>query len=316
MTKKDLGARESNASRYREAERALWAEYGLSPVESFVEVGSPRVRIRIVEVGSGRPILFAHGTAGSGPAFAPLIQRLPGFRCLIFDRPGFGLSSPMPYSAGSFGVEVAELQRHLLDVLAVPTVDVVGHSIGGLFALRFALHHPARIRRLVLLGAGPIVDEAGVPPIIRMIASRAGAVFVRIIGNAPATRAMLRGNGHRASLDDGRISSAWIDWRTSVSRDTASMLNERTMVRAIVAGRRYRPGLTMSDQDLRELDHPTLMLYGTGDPVGSTSVWTRVMQTVPNGRLSVVPGAGHMVWLDQPRQVADEVAQFLATEPG
>lgn len=194
--------------------------------------------------------------------------------------------------------------------------DVVGHSIGGLFALRFALHHPARVRRVVLLGGGPIVDDAGVPVIIRMIASPAGAVFVRMIGNAAATRAMLRGNGHRASLDDGRISSVWIDWRTSVSRDTVSMLHERTMVRAIVAGRRYRPGITMSDQELRDLDHPTLMLYGTSDPVGGTSVWTRVMKTVPHGRLSVVAGAGHMVWLDEARQVADEVLQFLAAGPG
>jgi 2-hydroxy-6-oxonona-2,4-dienedioate hydrolase len=309
-----LAPRDSGTHRYREAERMLWSQYELSPTEYFVEVGAPPVRIRVLEVGSGAPVLFAHGTAGSGPAFASLIHKLPGLRCIIFDRPGFALSSPIRYSADSFGTTVAELQAHLLDALAIPAADVVGHSIGGLFALRFALHHPARVRRIVLLGGGPMVDAAGVPPIIRIIASPAGAVFVRVVGNRAATKAMLRGNGHRASLDNGRIPTAWIDWRTSVTRDTQSMHHERAMVRAIVAGSRYRPGLTMTEPELRALSHPTLMLYGTSDPSGSVAVWTRVMGTMPNGRLRIVEGAGHMCWLDEPGRVASEMMEFLASK--
>jgi pimeloyl-ACP methyl ester carboxylesterase len=297
--------------RYREAERVLWSQYGLRPTEYFVEVGSPRVRIRVVEVGSGPPLLFAHGTAGSGPAFAPLISELPNYRCIIFDRPGFGLSAPIHYSVESFGRTVADLQRDLLDALGIPSADIVGHSIGGLFALRLAQQHPERVRRIVLLGAGPIVDAAGVPPIIRIIASPLGALFVRLIGRPGATRAMLRGNGHGPSLGDGRIPAAWVEWRTSVSRDTDSMRNERAMVRAIVAGSRYRPGLTMTEPELGAIPHPALMLHGTREPVGGPSVWTYVMGAIPNGRLSIVDGAGHMVWLDEPVRVAREMQSFL-----
>lgn len=297
--------------RYREAERVLWSEYGLRPTEYFVEVGSPRVRIRVVEVGSGPPLLFAHGTAGSGPAFAPLIRELSNFRCIIFDRPGFGLSEPIRYSVDSFGTTVADLQSQLLDTLGIQSVDVVGHSIGGLFGLRLALQYPERVRRIVLLGAGPIVDAAGVPVIIRIIASPLGALFVRAIGRAGATKAMLRANGHRASLDDGRIPPAWVDWRTSVSRDTNSMRNERRMVQAIVSGNSYRRGLTMTDSELAAIRHPALMLYGTSEPSGTLSLWRHVMGVTPNGRLSIVDGAGHMVWLDEPSRVAKEMHQFL-----
>lgn len=298
--------------RYREAERVLWSQYGLQPVEYFVEVGAKRVRIRVVEVGSGPPLLFAHGTAGSGPAFAPLIRELSNHRCIIFDRPGFGLSATVPFSVESFGTTVADLQRDLLDALELASVDIVGHSIGGLFALRFAQHHPERVRRVVLLGAGPIVDAAGVPRIIRVIASPAGALFVRLIGRPRATKAMLRGNGHGASLDNDRIPAAWVEWRTSVSRDTDSMRNERRMVQAIVSGSRYRPGLTMTEAELRAIRHPSLMLYGTRDAVGDTSLWTRVMGAMKNGRLSVVEDAGHVLWLDEPARVATEMEQFLA----
>jgi len=311
ITRSSEPLRDSRIDRYRDAERVLWSQYGLRPSEYFVEVGSPRVRIRILEVGFGPPLLFAHGTAGSGPAFASLIQELSGFRCIIFDRPGFALSEPVRYSVGSFGTTVADLQRDLLDALGIQAADVVGHSIGGLFALRLALNHPERVRRIVLLGAGPIVDAAGVPPIIRLIASPLGALFVRLIGRPGATRAMLRANGHGPNLKNGRIPTSWVDWRTSVSRDTDSMRHERTMVRAIVARGRYRPGLTMSEQELAAIPHPTLMLYGTSDPVGSPSVWTRVMGAMSKGRLSLVDGAGHMAWLDEPGRVAREMLQFL-----
>jgi len=53
--------------RYRQAERSLWRHYGLKPRERFVDLSSPPVRLRVVEIGSGPPMLFIPGTAGTGP---------------------------------------------------------------------------------------------------------------------------------------------------------------------------------------------------------------------------------------------------------
>jgi pimeloyl-ACP methyl ester carboxylesterase len=270
-------------SRYRAAERLLWEHYGLQPTERFFDLDAARARIRVVEVGSGPPILFAHGTAGSGPAFAPLISHLSGFRCLLFDRPGFALSSPISYAAGSFGSTIADLQRHLLDALGIPIVDIVGHSIGGLFALRLASNYPTRVRRIVLLGGGPMIDAAGVPPIIRLVASPLGGIVVKLMATRVVTRGMIRANGHGGSLADGRVPRAWIDWRTSVTRDTNSMHHERAMVQALVEGNSYRPGVTFVESELRAIAHPTLMLYGMADPSGNPAVWNRL---ISEGRLA------------------------------
>jgi pimeloyl-ACP methyl ester carboxylesterase len=137
--------------RYRQAERVLWDHYGLQPTERFVEVDEPAARIRVVEVGSGPPLLVVHGTFGSGPAFAALARAMPNRRLLLIDRPGFGLSTAVGYRADTFGRVIADLERAVLDKLDIDRVDVVGHSIGDVFALRFALHHPERVRRVVLL---------------------------------------------------------------------------------------------------------------------------------------------------------------------
>lgn len=302
---------DARTARYREAERAVWAHYGLSPTEQFVQVGSPPARIRVVEVGAGAPLLVAHGTFGNGPAFAPLIRELPIRRWLIVDRPGWGFSSPLDYSADTFARTIADLQRDVLDALGIDQVDTVGHSIGDVFALRLAQLHPERVQRVVLLGAGPLVAEAHPPPLIRRLASPVGRVMLALIKQRRITEQMVRGSGHGPSIDDGRIPSVLIDWRRAVNRDTAAMLHERAMVRAVLGPHGWRPGLTLSDADLAGIPHETLMLYGSRDSVGTPSVWRRMTDTMPNARLNIHEGAGHMLWLDDPTRVAAELREFL-----
>jgi len=102
-------------------------------------------------------------------------------------------------------------------------VHVVGGSIGNVWALRLAALHPSRVGRVVLLGAGPIRSDARVPGIIRLLASPAGAVMVRLPGNRSRVHSILRGSGHGPSLANGRIPDEFIDWRVSVERETDSM---------------------------------------------------------------------------------------------
>jgi pimeloyl-ACP methyl ester carboxylesterase len=91
------------------------------------------------------------------------------------------------------------------------------------------------------------------------------------------------------------------------------MKNEREMVaRAVVGGRGWRPGLTFDDSELAAIKQPTLNVYGTADPVGSVDIWRRVVGVLPQGKLRLIDGAGHMPWFDDPSQVAGDVNRFLA----
>jgi pimeloyl-ACP methyl ester carboxylesterase len=84
------------------------------------------------------------------------------------------------------------------------------------------------------------------------------------------------------------------------------------MVRAIVKGTTWQPGLTFEDAELAAISHPTLHVYGTADSVGSVEIWKRVAGVLPRGELRVVEGAGHMPWFDDSARVAEEVGRFLA----
>src|SRR3954447_22253747 len=83
--------------RYREAERALWAAQRVTPTERRGRLNRAGAMVRVQEVGEGPPALFVHGGPNSGSTWAPMIGGMAGsgFKCLIVDRPGTGLSEPM-----------------------------------------------------------------------------------------------------------------------------------------------------------------------------------------------------------------------------
>lgn len=302
---------DSRAQRYRQAERALWGSYELEPAERFIDLDPPRVRLRVLEIGSGEPVLFVGGSGGTGPYWGPLVGELPGFRCIMVDRPGWGLSSPLDYSKHEYRTVAADLLSGVLDALALERAHVIGASIGNVWALGLAAARPSRVSRIVLLGGGPLVSEVRRPTFIRLLASPLGAIIIRIPQKPGRQRSILRGLGHGASLDARRMDD-YISWRVAFERNTDAMGGERDMVRSLVKGKGWRPGLTFEDRELAALQQSILMVYGTADPVGSVDTWERVLGLPAGAELHLVDGAGHMPWFDEPSQVGEQVRCFLS----
>ena len=303
-------ANTAGLARYREAERDLWHAYGLEPIERFVEVPLPRatVRLRVLEVGEGEPVLFIPGTGGTGPYWAPLIRELPGLRCVMIDRPGWGLSSPFDYRDVEYAEVAAAILSGALDALGLDRVDVVGASIGELWALRLAQREPGRVRRIVGLGGGIVVPA---PRFIRLLASPLGALIVRIPSSERMLRGQLEAIGHGASLAAGRMDD-FLAWRVAFDRATPSLRHERAMVRAVLTRDGWRAGFVPTDPDLGAVTAPFRMLFGSADPTGSVELWRHVTGQLPNGELQVIEGAGHMPWWDEPALVGRSVREFLA----
>jgi pimeloyl-ACP methyl ester carboxylesterase len=298
-------------ARYRTAERALWRHYGLEPTEHFVDVRVPHARLRVTEVGAGEPVVFIHGMLGTGPYWGPLLRQLSGFRCLLLDRPGYGLSSALDWSAHHMGATIADLLVTALDALEVARVHVVGGSIGGVLGLHLAKRHPERVGRVVMLGGGPLVPEFPVPLVFRVMASPVGLVVERLGRREKVMRSIIGSSGHEPSLADGRIPDAFVDWRLALQRHTPSMRNERAGLRAIIGSDGWRPSIAMADSELVAIEHPTLLLQGSADPTAPPALWERVMRLLPQGELEVVEGAGHQPWLDAPETIGARVSRFL-----
>jgi pimeloyl-ACP methyl ester carboxylesterase len=298
--------------RLQKAEEALWGRYGLHPTVRLVQLADPQARLRVQESGSGRPVLFIHGTIGPG-SWPSLVRAMPGVRSLVLDRPGWGPSSPVDFAGKDYRRFVADILRGLLDGLEIERVDVVGGSVGDLWALSLAEHHPDRVDHVVLLGGGPIVGAVPIPGFIKLLRTPIGALLVRLPMKRDRLLSILRENGHGASLDAGRVPDEFMDWRLALANDGGSMRHERDMVRAMLGRSGWRQGVVFEDRELGRVEAPVLLIYGSADPTGNVDLWRRVAATLPHCEYQVMDGAGHQPWFEDSDRVAAEVIRFLAS---
>ena len=295
--------------RYRSTERDLWRFYGLDPSERLIEIDSLRIRVRVVEVGSGAPVLFVPGSAGTGPVWAPLVAQLHGIRCLMVDRPGYGLTTPIDYSTVDYPTFTNALLNGVLDQYGVDRASVVGQSIGAAWALHLAAERPSRVDRAVLIGGTPLTDELPAPTFIKLLTSPIGHLLVRLPMRRGMIENQLRGLGHGQSIDTAAIPDEFFEWRTSFANDTDAMRHERNMAKAVMKPRGWATSLH-SDQ-LTRIDRPVLMTFGTADPTGSPEMWTRFVSHIPDGELELIANAGHIPWLDEPQRLAETLTRFI-----
>lgn len=284
----------------------------MEPAERFVDLDSPGVRLRVLEVGSGKPILFIHGGVWPGAVFASLIRELSGFRCVVFDRPGCGLSSALDYTRSSYKTVIANVMTGLLDALGIDRAHVVGQEVGAAWALGLVVADATRVDRLVLTGAAPLLREQPVPTFLRVLASPIGALIVRLPQSRGLARSILRQDGHGASLDAGRIPDAFLAWHVALMRETKTMGNERALIGAALGRGGWRPEATFEADELARVQQPVLYVYGTSDPEGTVDRVKHVVGLLPRAELHLVNNAGHVPWLDDPSQVGARVNRFLA----
>jgi 2-hydroxy-6-oxonona-2,4-dienedioate hydrolase len=304
-----------NEGRYRAAEAALWRSLGVTPAEHMLSLAQTATRVRVQEVGDGPPIVFVHGANTSGASWAAIAAGLPQFRCLLIDRPGTGLSPALdrPIDADSLPAFGEALVVDVLDALDLPTAHLVATSFGGYIALRTAAAHPDRIARMVLYSwsAGLPVDH--LPAFMRlMVLPGIGRLAAAVPQNRRSIRLVFTGLGHRAALDDGRITAQDLDAYLALVRDTDTTRNELAMGRALIRPLGGVEGMLLRDDVLASIRTPTLLLWGENDPFGGARVARDVAARLPTASLELLPDAGHAPWLDDLPRCIEATAGFLS----
>jgi pimeloyl-ACP methyl ester carboxylesterase len=153
--------------------------------EFGVQVASG-LRLRVVEWGAaaGWPVVILHGGGHHAGYWAEVCKRLPSeLRCIVPDQRGHGASDRSPAGDYSCAAQVDDLVA-LLRELATPRCAAIGHSMGGLNALRFAGSHPGRVTALVLIDVGTETRRSGLER-VRRSRARAAARPARETPQAP-----------------------------------------------------------------------------------------------------------------------------------
>lgn len=307
-----------NEVKYRDAEQRLWNSFGLSPTERRVHLQNLDVTVRIQEIGEGPAVVLVHGATAAGASWVNLVQRLDGFRCIILDRPGCGLSDRMSGDAGTADIDAVKragdlLIPDLLDALGLARANVLGNSFGGFFALRAAAAAPQRVVKLVLYSWSMGVAMDHTPLVMRFAAIPGiGQLGARMPAGRSAARMMLRQVGLKGAIDSGKFNSEMLDWYVALLRHTPTMLNEiRATPKVVTPIRGLSKSLLFTDELLARITSPVYCFWGEDDPNGGPDTATRFVAKLAHGSLELVPDAGHAPWIDEIERAAKSTRDFL-----
>ncbi len=286
---------------------------GSSVRSRYLEAGAGG-RVHLLEIGDGRPVVLVHGTGSPAGFFLPLLNELHHVRAIAPDRPGQGLSDPIDLPRHRYREIAVAWLDGLLDALELDTAALVGHSAGGVWSLWYALAHPERVTRLVLIGP-PALPKTRCPLPYRLIATPGlGELLSRLVPASP--KSLLR---FASFMGEGATLPRHpdlIDFMVAAGRDSLAASVDRAEARvlvspfALVSLRGFRRQSRVRADELRQVAVPTLVIWGEQEPLGSVSVARAVTELIPHARLEVLAG-GHAPWLGQPEQAAAALADFV-----
>jgi pimeloyl-ACP methyl ester carboxylesterase len=253
-------------------------------------------RLRVFEAGDGPPLLLVHGYGGAAWNFDELASLLPGRRLIVPDLPGHGGSTPLPAAPTLAGFADA-----LAPLLDGPT-DVLGHSLGGVVALRLAERHPGLVRRVLLAAAAGISSS-----------TRSAEILITLAGLLRPARIAGR-RVERLTRSPRLRRLVFQPWEVS----NAEALSERA-VHGFLRGSLLHTdalgaGLALvRDDPRRDLDRvrcPVLVLWGARDrqvPLEDGFEYARRLRAP----LRVIADCGHLLIGERPDVVARAAEEFF-----
>jgi pimeloyl-ACP methyl ester carboxylesterase len=257
-------------------------------VLAYVDTGNP----------GGPPVILIHGYTDNARDWVPMLPYLAkSFRLILVDIRGHGQSGKPEccYTRIDFAYDI----KLLMDALSLPQADIVGHSLGSIIAQTFAEYWPERTHRVVLLSS-----TGGRPP---------GASGPPQFDFASEIRKL------KEPIDpDSPFMIAWWDSPTPVDPDFIRRQRKDSaaiplQVWLAVLDQGLSSGTAYCDlqSTLPRLKAPTLLIWGSKDPIMEEPMRKTLRDALPAARVKVFEGLGHNPFWEDPAGVAQVINAFL-----
>ena len=256
------------------------------------------IKVNYHDQGTGFPITLIHGSGPGVSAWANWRLIIPVLsqqaRVIAPDMLGFGFTQRVPGQKYSMDIWV-EQTLGLLDALDIEQTDLVGNSFGGALALAFAIRHPKRVRRLVLMGS------VGVP---HEITPGLDAVW-----------------GYEPSFENMRKIMDLFAFNRNLVNDELAMLRYKASIQegfqesfsAMFPAPRQRwvDAMCSSEADIKDLPHETLVVHGRDDLIIPLITSTTLANWIPKAQLHIYGQCGHWTQIEHSARFAQLVINFI-----
>ncbi|MFJ9363237.1 4,5:9,10-diseco-3-hydroxy-5,9,17-trioxoandrosta-1(10),2-diene-4-oate hydrolase [Nocardia sp. NPDC101769] len=244
-------------------------------------------------VGNGPTIVLLHGGGPGASSWSNFAKNIPvlaeDFHVLAVDQPGFGRSDK-PTEHPQYFVHSASALKDLLDTLGITErVHLLGNSLGGGAATRFALDYPDRAGKLVLMGPGGLSTNLFAPD---------PTEGVKLLSkfNFEPTKENLEAFLRIMVFDQKLITPELVEERFASASQPESLAATRAMGKSF-AGPDFAKGMIW--RDAFKLRQPVLMIWGREDRVNPIDGALVALKMVPRVQLHVFGGCGHWAQLEK-----------------
>lgn len=255
-------------------------------------------------IGEGPPVLLLHGFGGEIWVWEKQVAALSKrYRLYIPDLLGYGYSDrpKVEYTPALFIDSIKQLMDHL----DLRRASLIGNSMGGGIAWAFALSHPERVDKLVLIDSVPpdVIREVRNPSFRWFLAIRDVPLLPRM-AVALHTRGMLRATLMEMVFDDRLISEEVVERQYQIGRIAGTAQVMTSTVRHAEELKRYAGGLST-------LGKPTLIIWGEQDEVFPMAVGEQLYGVIKGSEMVAIKGSGHMPMWESPDETNKGILDFL-----
>lgn len=261
--------------------------------------------------GDGKVLVALHGggAGSSGVAGMGLVmERLADeFRVIAPDSiGGFGLTDP--YAPAPYGLNSrAQHTADVIDALCLDKITILGNSQGAYTAAQYALTHPDRVEKIILVSTLTIAQAFDI--------QQAPNAAMKALGGYDGTREAMRRLLEALIIDPSRITDKLIDERQAAATRPGA-LEAFKAFGASIARMRDNPVYALQVNMKHTLpiltQHiPSIFLWGDSDPFAIPETGRQLEKMLPDVKFHWVKGAGHQVQTDQPDESARIIREFL-----
>lgn len=295
---------------FNRAQSELLDHYGTTATSRFVHLDEPALECHVLELGKGDPVVVLHGGGGMAVQMEPMLGRLGNeFTVVAPDRPGCGLTDSFDYTGVDFRQHGVKFLRSLWDALDIEQASIVASSIAGVWTIGFALAKPNRVENIAFVGA-----PAGLTPKIPIPLRLAGTPVIGNLLFKTAFRHSRENYRHQLEnyvVDRDKVPPELVEATYASMSSPSARRSFTTMIQEVTTLRGFKSKYVLLDQ-MVNVEQPTLVIWGSEDPVHPVSAGRRAAKRVPDGRFELIEEAGHYVWLDAPDQTESLLGDFLS----
>ncbi len=294
---------------FRVAQQHMLESVGVEADSRFIEVPVVEGRAHVLSAGRGPWVVMLTGIGTPAAMWAPLMAELGGFHLLAIDLPGYGLTDTDPalFTASSYRSTALDFLQQTLDALGIDRASFVANSLGSLWTTWLALDRPDRVSAVAHVGCPALWLGTAAPLPMRLLSvPLLSGLLMKL---QPPSLKQVRGLAKMVREDP--LSPELERLLLATERLFGFEETFLTTLRTLLRLRGPRPPMVTTDEMLRRIRQPTLLVWGKNDPMGSPSIGERAAEALPHAELHVVD-AGHAPWLRQAALIGPLTTRFLS----